>query len=75
MAGIVSGGLTVIVWDYLPLVNGATIYEATGIYSLLVGFAISLVCIVVFSLMTEAPSQEILEEFEKSLLDKNNEKY
>lgn len=75
VAGIVSGGLTVIVWDYLPLVNGETIYAATGIYSLLVGFAISLICIVVFSLMTEAPSPEILEEFEKSLLDKNNEKY
>lgn len=73
VAGIVSGGLTVIIWDYLPLVNGQTIYAATGIYSLLVGFIISLLCIVVFSLATKAPSQEILDEFEKSLLYKNNE--
>ncbi len=73
VAGIVSGGLTVIIWDYLPLVNGETIYAATGIYSLLVGFIISLLCIVVFSLVTKAPSQEILDEFEKSLLYKSNE--
>ncbi len=73
VAGIVSGGLTVIIWDYLPLVNGETIYAATGIYSLLVGFIFSLLCIVVFSLVTKAPSQEILDEFEKSLLYKSNE--
>ncbi len=65
VAGIASGGLTVIIWDYLPLVNGETIYAATGIYSLLVGFAISLICIVVFSLCTKAPSEEIVAEFEK----------
>lgn len=65
VAGIISGGLTVIVWDYLPVVNGSTIYAATGIYSLLVGFAISLVCIIVFSLLTKAPSAEIVEEFER----------
>lgn len=65
VAGIISGGLTVIVWDYLPLVNGSTIYDATGIYSLLVGFIISLVCIVIFSLATKAPSEEIVAEFEK----------
>ena len=59
VAGIVSGGLTVIIWDYLPLVYGKTIYAATGIYSLLVGFIISLLCIVIFSLATKAPSQEI----------------
>lgn len=65
VAGIISGGLTVIIWDYLPLVNGSTIYAATGIYSLLVGFAISLLCIVIFSLATKAPSAEIMAEFEK----------
>ena len=37
VAGILSGGITVIIWDYLPLVDGKTIYAATGIYSLLVG--------------------------------------
>ncbi len=53
-AGIISGGLTVIVWDYLPFLQGAdgmaTLGEVTGLYSLVPGFAISLLCIVVFSL-------------------------
>lgn len=63
-AGIVSGGLTVIIWDYIPLAGGSTLGAATGIYSLLVGFAISIVLIVVVSLLTKAPSEEILREFE-----------
>ncbi|MCH5251623.1 MAG: sodium/proline symporter PutP [Lachnospiraceae bacterium] len=65
VAGIVSGGLFVIIWDYLPIVNGETPYAATGIYSLLLGFFISLICIVVVSLVTKAPAQEIVEEFDK----------
>ncbi len=65
IAGILSGGLFVIVWDYLPIVGGQTPYAATGIYSLLLGFFVSLLCIVVVSLMTKEPEQEILTEFEK----------
>lgn len=64
VAGIVSGGLTVIIWDYIPLVGGQTLGTATGIYSLLVGFFLSLVCIVVVSLCTKAPTEEMLEEFD-----------
>lgn len=47
VAGIVSGGLFVIVWDYLPIVGGKTLYDTTGIYSLLIGFFLSLACIFV----------------------------
>ncbi len=65
VAGMVSGGLTVLIWDYIPLVGGQTIAAATGIYSLLVGFFISLACIVIASLCTKAPSEEILVEFNK----------
>lgn len=65
VAGILSGGLFVIVWDYLPIWGGQTPYAATGIYSLLLGFFISLLCIVVVSLVTKAPSKEMLDEFEK----------
>lgn len=64
IAGIVSGALTVIVWDYIPLVNGQTLGSATGLYSLALGFLISLVLIVVVSLCTEAPGKEVLVEFE-----------
>ncbi len=64
MAGMISGGLTVIIWDYLPLVNGQTLYKYTNLYSLVLGFTISLILIVVVSLLTKAPSDEIIQEFE-----------
>lgn len=68
VAGIISGGLSVIVWDYIPLMkdtDGAwtTLGAGTGIYSLLIGFAVSLLCIVVVSLCTKAPSEEMMKEF------------
>lgn len=64
VAGIVSGALTVIVWDYIPFVGGQTIGAVTGLYSLVVGFAVSLLMIIVCSLCTKAPSADILQEFE-----------
>lgn len=64
VAGIVSGALTVIVWDYIPFVGGQTIGAVTGLYSLVVGFAVSLLMIIVCSLCTKAPGAEILQEFE-----------
>ena len=70
VAGIVSGGLTVIIWDYIPLVGGQTLGSATGIYSLLVGFIISIILIVVFSLLTPPPTEEMLQEFELAASDK-----
>lgn len=64
VAGIVSGALTVIVWDYLPMINGTTLGSVTGLYSLAVGFFISLAAIVIVSLLTPAPAREITEEFD-----------
>ena len=66
VAGIISGGLTVIIWDYIPKLGGKTLYAFSGIYSLLVGFLLSLMFIVIVSLCTKAPDDSILEEFEKS---------
>lgn len=66
VAGIVSGGLTVLIWDYLPIINGQTIGVVTGVYSLLVGFFISLIFIVIVSLGTKEPDAMIIEEFEKA---------
>lgn len=65
VAGIVSGAAMVIVWDYLPLIHGETIGAVTGLYSLAVGFIVSLLCIMVTSLITKAPEAEITEEFER----------
>lgn len=64
VSGVISGGLTVIIWDYIPLFAGQTLSTATGLYSLAVGFPVSLVFIIIVSLLTKKPSQEVLEEFE-----------
>lgn len=64
VAGIAAGALTVIIWDYIPLLGGQTIGSVTGIYSLLVGFFISLLVIVAVSLLTPAPGEEIRQEFD-----------
>ncbi|MCL2111836.1 MAG: sodium/proline symporter PutP [Clostridiales bacterium] len=64
-AAIIAGGLTVIVWDYIPFA-GTTIGDATELYSLAPGFAISLVFGIVVSLMTKPPSEEMMHEFERT---------
>ena len=67
-AGMASGGLTVIIWDYIKCctLDGVHVAPATytGVYSLLVGFIVSLVFIVVVSLATPKASDEIMQEFE-----------
>ena len=72
VAGILAGALTVLVWDYIPLVSGATLGSVTGLYSLAVGFAVSLLAIVAVSLLTPAPSAEMVEEFEDVSLNRIN---
>lgn len=55
---LLSSGIT------FQFLAGQTPYAVTGIYSLLLGFFVSLLCIVIVSLLTKAPSKEIVEEFE-----------
>ena len=69
VAGIVSGGLTVIIWDYIPLAAGQTLGAVTGLYSLAIGFLISIVLIVIVSLLTKAPDASILAEFDRVASD------
>ncbi len=68
MAGMISGALTVIVWDYIPMISTAdglsTIGNATGLYSLAIGFPAALVIMVIVSLITKKPNDEIVKEFE-----------
>jgi sodium/proline symporter len=70
VAGMVSGGLVVIIWDYILCIPGktgwVTLGEATGLYSLMPGFCVSLVCIVIVSLITKPPSQKVYDEFEQA---------
>lgn len=60
LAGMISGGAMVFIWKYLvrPLDGAWDIYE------LLPAFLVSCAAIVLVSLLTKAPSKEIVEEFE-----------
>lgn len=65
LAGMIAGGVTVIVWDYIPFVNGQTLGSSTGLYSLILGFVIALIAIVLASkLSKKGPHPDILQEFE-----------
>lgn len=60
IAGMLSGGIMVFVWDLLISKLGG----AFAIYELLPAFIISSVAIVVVSLLTKKPSSEITSEFD-----------
>ncbi len=60
IAGMISGGVMVFVWEYLITPFGG-IFE---IYELLPAFIISSIAIVIVSLLTKEPSKEILDDFE-----------
>ena len=59
-AGMITGGLTVILWDKFVAPLGGWF----GVYELLPGFVLSLIVIVVVSLLTKEPSEEIYAEFD-----------
>ena len=46
-----------------------TLGAATGLYSLAIGFLISIILIVVVSLCTKAPDASILAEFDRVVSD------
>ncbi|MEO6135658.1 MAG: sodium:proline symporter, partial [Ginsengibacter sp.] len=58
IAGMVVGGLTVLLWTYLN-------HSYKEVYAMIPGFTLSLLTIVIVSKLTKAPSQEILTEFEE----------
>lgn len=60
IAGMLSGGISVFVWKLLLKPLGGVF----GIYELLPAFAISCLFIVVVSLLTEKPSQQLNAEFD-----------
>ena len=59
LAGMISGGAMVFIWKFLIAKIGG-IFE---IYELLPAFVISAIFIVVVSLLTKAPEEEIVNEF------------
>ncbi len=60
LAGMLTGGVMVFVWKYLVKPMGGV----WGIYELLPAFILGCIAIVVVSLATAAPSEEILKEFD-----------
>ncbi len=60
IAGMVGGAGMVFLWKLVISKLGGVF----GIYELLPAFIFSCICIVVFSLLTKAPSKEIEEDFE-----------
>ena len=60
LAGMLCGGLMVFVWKYIVSPLGGVF----GIYELLPAFLVSLAVCVVVSLVTPAPTEDILAEFD-----------
>ncbi len=60
LAGMISGGAMVFIWKYLVRPIGG----AWNVYELLPAFLVACIFIVAVSLLTKAPEQEILDEFD-----------
>ncbi|TWP23806.1 sodium/proline symporter PutP [Apibacter muscae] len=59
LAGMLTGGISVLVWVY------AGLYDKTGIYEIIPSFFLSLVMIIIISLCTEKPKKEIIDTYDK----------
>lgn len=60
VAGILGGGITVIVWIYLLNLN-------SFLYAIIPGFIISVILTVVVSLLDEKPSKEVQDMFDEAI--------
>ena len=61
LAGMISGGAMVFIWEYILTPLGGIF----GIYELMPAFIVACIFIVVVSLLTPAPSKEVVDDFEK----------
>ncbi len=71
LAGMISGGVMVFVWKYAVRPLGGI----WNIYELLPAFLVSLVCIIVVSLLTKEPEEDIVREFEAKKKKKGGNGY
>lgn len=67
LAGVIVGGLTVILWSNITVLSG------TGLYELVPGFVLGLLAIVIVSVLDQAPPAEITSEYEQALKPLPNE--
>jgi len=70
VAGILTGGASVVIWEMVPMIPGAdgfvTLSVGTGVYSLLPAFFLALVAIVVVSLCTKVDGAKVDDLFARA---------
>ena len=66
IAGMVTGGVTVFVWKLVLKALLADSMPIFGLYELLPAFILSAIAIVVASLLSKKPSEEIIKDFEEA---------
>ena len=60
VAGIITGGAAVIIWE------NVSVFKATGIYSLLPAFVLALLAIIVVSLVTKVDKEKVDDLFKRA---------
>lgn len=70
LAGIISGGITALLWAYLPQIAGGfgvqQLPSIFSLYEIVPGFIVSLLFIFGISLATQPPSAEVLKVFDQT---------
>lgn len=59
LAGMVVGGLTIVIWLLIPALSNSDEYE------LIPGFFLSLIAVIVVSIKTNDPEKQVQEQFEQ----------
>ena len=70
VAGILTGGAAVVIWEMVPMIPGAdgfvTLSAGTGIYSLLPAFFLALAAIIIVSLCTTVDKDKVEDLFARA---------
>jgi sodium/proline symporter len=69
VAGIIVGAVVDMLWLWLPVSDGLTLYAVTGVYEIIPGFIASAIAAVVVTLIDKAPSQEVNAIYERATDD------
>ena len=64
LAGMIVGGITVLVWKQITLLDIATVYPILQLYEIVPGFILSSLAIIIGSKLDKAPSKEITDIFD-----------
>lgn len=63
--GIAGGGILYLIWSYLPVLHGASLYQETGLSGLVVAVVFSLLLIRLVSIFTKKTSEKEQQVFER----------